>query len=67
MVRTKALIAVLLLLIIAGGCSWPAWLGWLSQPNKASEAVEYTPGQGVAPANGFGYVDGQPLDERTKH
>ena len=62
MLRILAVVMVLLL-FVAAGCSW--------QANSGSQAVEVNPfawGSGrqvVSPENGYGYVDGEPLDART--
>jgi hypothetical protein len=60
MKRYLAIIAILIPLVASGcaGCTW--------QANNASQAVDYTPGKGLSPANGSGYMDGVPQDTRTK-
>jgi len=36
------------------------------QPTKASQAVDFTPGQGLQPANSYGYMDGESMNLRDK-
>ena len=54
-------VVTLLLLFVAGGCTW--------QANNASEAVTINPfdlgsGHVVSPANGPGFMNGEPTDMR---
>lgn len=55
------LLTVLLLLIPLTGCIGCTW-----QANSASQAVTYTPGRGLSPANNWGYMNGEPMDARPK-
>ena len=60
MLRILAVIAILLPFAV-GGCTW--------QANNASEAVTVNPfaagsGQVISPANGPGYMNGEPMDMR---
>ncbi len=53
--------AAVLSLVFVAGCAWPA--------NSGSQPVTINPfdyGNMVTPAYGSGYMDGQPLDMRTK-
>ena len=65
MVRVLAVVLVVCPLLCAGGCAW--------QANSGSQAVDINPlamfsGDSVFnPASGPGYMDGQPMDMRTKH
>ncbi len=59
----KKYLAILILVIpiVASGCAG-------CQPGgSGSEAVDWTPGGGLQPANGPGYMNGEPMDARTKH
>jgi len=58
--RTLAMIALVLMPVVASGCAGCTW-----QANDASQAVTYTPGEGLRPANGPGYLDGVPQDLRN--
>jgi hypothetical protein len=60
MLRILAVVA-LLIPLVASGCNW--------QANNASERVTVNPlalgsGQVVSPANGPGYINGEPIDTR---
>ena len=59
MARPFLLLIFALTPVFASGCAGCTW-----QANSGSQAVEYTPGQGLAPANGPGFIDGEPLDMR---
>jgi len=50
-------VATVLISLFAGGCE-----GW--QANRSSEAVDIGPG--IQPANGPGFMNGQPQDLRTR-
>ncbi len=59
----KKYLAILILVIpvVASGCAG-------CQPGgSGSEAVDWTPGGGFQPANGPGYMNGEPMDARSKH
>ena len=60
MLRILAVVTVLLLALTVG-CSWGPW-----QANSGSEAVTINPfawgsGQVVSPADGPGYMNGEPM------
>ncbi len=51
---------ILVIPVVASGCAG-------CQPGgSGSQAVDFTPGQGFTPANGPGYMDGEPMDARHK-
>jgi hypothetical protein len=54
-------IFMLLIPVVASGSAGCTW-----QPNSGSEAVSYTPGEGLGPANGPGYMNGEPMDARRR-
>jgi hypothetical protein len=64
----RVLTAAVLLLPFAGAGGCAAW-----QANKGSQAVDINPlavGSGepvISPSNSYGYLDGVPLDMRSKH
>ena len=65
MLRILAMI-VLLLLVAAGGCSFGPY-----QANNASQGVDINPfalgsGQVISPANDRYYMNGEPMDMRTR-
>lgn len=68
MVRARAILVILLLPLVAGGCNLLGWLGtgtYTFQPGgRSSEAVDYNPSQGLTPANSDGYMNGESLGGR---
>ena len=57
----RILAVVMLVLLVASGCTF--------QANNSSEAVTFDPaefgrGQVISPANGPGYMNGEPMDMR---
>ena len=62
MARTLAILALIITPVVASGCAGCTW-----QANRASQAVTYTPGEGLSPADGPGYMNGLPQDMRTSH
>jgi hypothetical protein len=63
--RLIPIAAAFLLSVAVGGCSY-TW-----QPNASSQAMDINPFAGsswpvIAPANGPGYMNGDPQDMRTK-
>jgi len=63
--RIWTTMALLLPFLGVGGCTW--------QANSGSEAVKFDPfalgsGESIfSPANGPGYINGDPQDMRSKH
>ena len=45
--------------LFSSGCAGCTW-----QANSGSQAVTFTPGEGFAPADGPGYMNGEPMDMR---
>jgi len=62
----KRFLAILMLLfpVVLSGC---AGCGPFQPGGSGSQAVDWTPGGGLQPANGPGYMDGEPMDMRNKH
>ncbi len=59
----KKYLAILILVIpiVASGCAG-------CQPGgSGSEAVSWNPSDGLRPADGPGYIKGEPMDARSKH
>ena len=63
MIRILAVVTFLLLFVTAG-CTWGDPANGASQPIEVNPSAWGTGQQVIAPAEGSGFIDGEPLDAR---